>query len=105
MSKKLFIMIAMLIMIGSHSNASGKVVFETYCWGCHHETSVAFGPSFQEIANKRTKTQMITHISAPKSDFKELGYKRSVMPSFGTTLDKKELDLIIDFIMAQKDKK
>jgi mono/diheme cytochrome c family protein len=84
---------------------SGEKVFRAYCWGCHHQTSMAFGPSFKQIANSRTKTQMITHISAPKSDFKELGYKRTVMPSFGTTLNKKELDLIIDFIIKQKDSK
>ena len=103
--KKRYLLVLVLATSLYSSSLDGKKVFETYCWGCHHETSVAFGPSFQEIANKRTKTQMITHISAPKSDFKELGYKRSVMPSFGTTLNKKELDLIVDFIMAQKDKK
>jgi len=104
MKTVIFWIVLFCIMYANELN-TGEKVFREYCWGCHHETSVAFGPSFQEIANKRTKTQMITHISAPKSDFKELGYKRSVMPSFGTTLDKKELDLIIDFIMAQKDKK
>jgi len=104
MKTVIFWIVLFCIMYANELN-TGEKVFREYCWGCHHETSVAFGPSFQEIANKRTKTQMITHISAPKSDFKELGYKRSVMPSFGTTLNKKELDLIIDFIMAQKDKK
>jgi cytochrome c551/c552 len=33
---------------------NGEKVFKDYCWGCHHQTSIAFGPSFQEIANKRT---------------------------------------------------
>ena len=84
---------------------SGEEVFRKYCWGCHHETSMAFGPSFSQIAKTRTKTQMLTHISAPKSDFKELGYKRTVMPSFGTILTSKEMDLIIKFIIEQKDTK
>ena len=81
---------------------SGKKVFETYCWGCHHQTSTAFGPSFQEIASHRTKEQIITHIMAPKSDYKQLGYKRSVMPSFGNTIKQNELDLITDFILSFK---
>jgi mono/diheme cytochrome c family protein len=80
-------------------------VFKTYCWGCHHQTSMAFGPSFSQIANSRTKDQIITHISSPKSDYKQLGYKRTVMPSFGTTLNKKELDLIVEYILEQKGKK
>jgi len=103
--KNIIFYITLLTVVNSATLDTGEKVFREYCWGCHHETSMAFGPSFNEIANKRTKIQMITHISAPKSDFKELGYKRSVMPSFGTTLNKKELDLIVDFIMAQKDKK
>jgi mono/diheme cytochrome c family protein len=63
---------------------------------------MAFGPSFKQIANTRTKEQIITHILAPTSDFKELGYKRSVMPSFATVLNPKELDLIIDYIYENK---
>ena len=84
---------------------TGEQVFRAYCWGCHHQTAQAFGPSFKQIANTRTKTQMMTHIASPKSDYKSLGYKRSVMPSFGTTLSKKELDLIIGFINSCKDMK
>ena len=89
-------------LFGSLNN--GEDVFRAYCWGCHHQTATAFGPSFSKIANTRTKNQIITHISAPKSDFKQLGYKRTVMPSFGTTLDKKELNLIVEFILEQKGK-
>ena len=85
--------------------STGEKVFRAYCWGCHHQTAVAFGPSFNQIANTRDKTQIITHIASPKSDYKSLGYKRSVMPSFGTTLTKKEIDLIVDFIISYKDKK
>ncbi len=84
---------------------TGEKVFRAYCWGCHHQTAQAFGPSFKQIANNRTKDQMITHIMAPKSDYKQLGYTRSVMPSFGDTLSKKEIDLIIDFIKSCKDMK
>jgi mono/diheme cytochrome c family protein len=81
---------------------TGEKVFRAYCWGCHHQTSTAFGPSFEQIASTRTKDQMITHIMSPKSDYKQLGYRRSVMPSFGDTLNPKELDLITNFILSFK---
>lgn len=84
---------------------SGEKVFRDYCWGCHHQTSVAFGPSFEQIANKRTKAEIQGHIIAPKSMYKQLGHKRSVMPSFKDTLSQKELDLITDFILSFKTKK
>ena len=81
---------------------TGEEVFRAYCWGCHHQTAVAFGPSFEDIASKRTKVQIVTHIMAPKSDYKQLGYKRTVMPSFGDTLKSKELNLIADFVLSYK---
>ena len=30
----------------------GKAVFERYCWGCHHQSAMAFGPPFSQIAKK-----------------------------------------------------
>jgi len=89
----------------SKSLTTGEKVFKAYCWGCHHQTAVAFGPSFQEIANRRLKGEKIGHIMAPKSDYKQLGYKRSVMPAFVNTLSSHELELITDFILSFKDKK
>jgi mono/diheme cytochrome c family protein len=83
-------------------NLTGEEVFRTYCWGCHHETSVAFGPSFESIANKRTKGEIQGHIIAPKSTYKQLGYKRSVMPSFKDKLNQNELDAITSFIFETK---
>ena len=83
---------------------TGKKVFETYCWGCHHQTSVAFGPSFEQIANQRTRGEIQGHIVSPKSTYKQLGHKRSVMPAFGDKLSQKELDLITDFILSFKGK-
>ena len=84
---------------------SGKKVFETYCWGCHHQTSMAFGPSFTEIANKRDKGEIQGHIINPKATYIQLGYKRSVMPTFEKKLSQKELDIITDYILSFKDKK
>lgn len=83
----------------------GKKVFKTYCWGCHHQTSMAFGPSFKEIANKRTKQEIMAYIISPISIYKQQGYKRSVMPSFIDELSTKELESITQYILLYKDKK
>ncbi len=85
-----------------NGNTTGQKVFETYCWGCHHQTSVAFGPSFEEIASKRTEGEIKGHIIDPKSMYKQLGHKRSVMPPFN--LSPKELNLITEFILSYKPK-
>jgi len=103
--KLLFVTIILYTAINAKDLNTGEEVFKAYCWGCHHQTAVAFGPSFEYMANNRSKIQIITHISSPQSDYKSLGYKRSVMPSFGTTLTKKELYLITDFIISYKDTK
>jgi len=81
----------------------GKKVFETYCWGCHHQTAMAFGPPFSEIAAKRSKNDIIAYIASPKSLYKEFGYKRSVMTQLD--LSAEELDSISDYILSYKGKK
>lgn len=78
----------------------GKAVFEKYCWGCHHQISTAFGPSFNQIANTRTKEQIMAHIADPKNSYKNLGYKRSAMPQFSLSAD--ELITITDYIFSFK---
>ena len=98
-----FILISITIVNAQDiKNTTGQKVFETYCWGCHHQTSVAFGPSFEEIASKRTEGEIKGHITDPKSMYKQLGHKRSVMPPFN--LSTKELDLITEFILSFKPK-
>ena len=82
---------------------TGKKVFETYCWGCHHQTAMAFGPPFNEIASKRTKAEIEAYIASPKSMYKAFGYKRTVMTQLH--LNAKELDLISDYILSYKGKK
>jgi len=82
---------------------SGKKVFETYCWGCHHQTAVAFGPPFSEIASKRTVEEIQAMITDPASVSKVLGYKRNAMPAF--TLNPQELKAITAYILSFKDKK
>jgi len=78
----------------------GKKVFETYCWGCHHQTAVAFGPSFSQIASMRNSDEIRAMITDPKSVSKILGYKRNAMPAFKLT--DKELTLISDYILSYK---
>jgi mono/diheme cytochrome c family protein len=82
----------------------GEKVFKKYCWGCHHQTSLAFGPSFSEIASKRTKQQIISHIMSPQGDYKALGYSRSVMPAFGGVITNQELNDITNYILSFKGK-
>jgi mono/diheme cytochrome c family protein len=80
---------------------SGKKVFETYCWGCHHQTAVAFGPPFSEIASKRDTATIRAMITDPKSVSKTLGYKRNAMPAF--TLKEDELKAIAKYILSYKE--
>ena len=102
---KIALVLAFFLSLSNASNIDGEKVFTQYCWGCHHQTSVAFGPSFQEIADKRTIGEIQWHIIAPKSTYKQLGHKRSVMPSFKDTLSQEELDAITNFIISHKSKK
>ena len=103
---KLTIFVMFLFNIASADSLNtGEKVFKAYCWGCHHQTSVAFGPSFEDIANKRDRGEIQGHIVSPKSTYKQLGHKRSVMPSFGEKLSQKELDLITEFILSFKGNK
>ncbi len=82
---------------------SGKKVFETYCWGCHHQTAVAFGPSFAEIASKRNADEIRAMITDPASVSKTFGYKRNAMPAF--KLSEEELKAITDYILSFKSAK
>lgn len=106
--KKVYITLALLINvisadpINNNDLDTGEKVFKAYCWGCHHETSLAFGPSFAQIANTRTKGEIQGQIVTPQSMYKQLGYKRTAMPAFGDTLSQKEIDLITDFIISFK---
>ena len=92
-----FIMLGLSSPLMAHS---GKRVFETYCWGCHHQTAVAFGPSFAEIASKRTAEEIQAMITDPKSISKVFGYKRNAMPAF--TLTEDEMNDITKYILTYK---
>jgi mono/diheme cytochrome c family protein len=102
--QKIHILFFVTILLNSLLFAdSGKKVFETYCWGCHHQTAVAFGPPFSEIASKRTVEEIQAMITDPASVSKVLGYKRNAMPAF--TLNPQELKAITAYILSFKDKK
>ncbi len=101
---KIFTSFLILLVLSSLAYAdSGKKVFETYCWGCHHQTAVAFGPSFADIASKRTAEEIQAMITDPISISKVFGYKRNAMPAF--KLDAKELKDITDYILSYKESK
>ncbi|MBU0925084.1 cytochrome c [bacterium] len=102
---KIPLVLIFFFTISNASQVNGEKIFKQYCWGCHHETSVAFGPSFEQIANQRTVAEIQGHIIAPKSMYKQLGHKRSVMPSFKDELSQEQLDAITDFILSYKSKK
>ncbi len=80
----------------------GLSIFKEKCWGCHHQTAMAFGPPFSEIAKKRSRDEMIAQILDPQNTYKHLGYKRNAMPAF--KLSPRELKSITDYIMSFKDK-
>jgi len=84
----------------SANELDGKKVFETYCWGCHHQTAVAFGPPFSEIASKRSAEEIQAYIIDPESMYKAFGYKRTVMTKL--KLNDKEREAVADYILSYK---
>ena len=100
MSKNILLFLMICFLSPSVFAIEGKKVFETYCWGCHHQTAVAFGPTFQEIASKRTADEIKAMITDPKSVSKIFGYKRNAMPSF--KLSDENLSAITNYILSYK---
>jgi len=82
---------------------SGKAVFETYCWGCHHQSAEAFGPSFTQIASQRSAEEIRAMIIDPESVSKVFGYNRNAMPPF--KLSEEELKAISTYILSFKAEK
>jgi cytochrome c len=100
--KKYLLLTLLFSSFLSADNLDGEKVFQTYCWGCHHQTAMAFGPPFSQIATKRTKAEIMAYISSPELMYKEFGYKRTVMTQLD--LNSEELDLISDYILSYKGK-
>ena len=80
--------------------AKGEALFLKLCWGCHHQTAEAFGPSFASIAQKRSDGEIQGQILHPELLYKELGYTRNAMPPFALTGE--ELQDITAYIQSFK---
>ena len=102
MIKKYLIITVILSSLLYSSELDGKKVFETYCWGCHHQTAVAFGPPFTEIASKRSYEEIQAYIIDPESMYKAFGYKRTVMTKL--KLNDKEREAVANYILSYKGK-
>lgn len=89
-----------IIPVGAADLANGEKIFHQSCWGCHHPTAEAFGPSFHDIALKRSDGEIKGQIVRPDLLYKNLGYARNSMPSF--TLTGEELDDITAYIKSFK---
>ncbi len=94
------VVVAMFIVTISLFGVTGKKVFETYCWGCHHQTAVAFGPPFEVIASQRSAEEIRAMITDPSSVSKSFGYRRNAMPAF--TLSEENLSAITSYILSYK---
>ena len=101
--KKILILLLLFIAVIDAKELDGKKVFQTYCWGCHHETAMAFGPPFSQIANKRTADEIEAYIISPSSMYKAFGYKRTVMTQFNLKDDEREA--VTKYILSFKGKK
>lgn len=96
-------------MLKTHPDAAledaqpqGKNVFQKYCMGCHHETIVAFGPPFAEIAARRSEEEIRLHIAMPKESAAAHNYKINSMPVIPLTA--REMDDIVAYIASFKGK-
>lgn len=85
---------------GADDIAKGEKIFLKLCWGCHHQSADAFGPSFSFIANKRSSAEIKGQIVSPDTMYQALGYKRNSMPAFA--LNNEELDAITVYIESFK---
>lgn len=101
MKKYIFIFISFTTFLFSNET-DGYSVFQKYCWGCHHQTSEAFGPPFKEIASKRSIDEIKAYILAPEGMYEAFGYKRTVMTKLN--LSEEERDAVAKYILSYKGK-
>ena len=94
--------LAALALYGGQSE--GEKLFKRYCWGCHHQTAEAFGPSFASIAAKRNKETIMAMMTDPKEVSKRLGYRRNAMPSFND-LTAAQKEALAEYILQFKEEK
>jgi len=100
--RRVAVVLAVVLALSLYGHAlEGKKVFETYCWGCHHQTAVAFGPPFAEIAAKRDAATIRAMITDPVAVYKTLGYARNAMPPF--VLKEDEMQAITAYVLSFKE--
>lgn len=100
--KKILFIILVAASCSWATELDGKAVFEKYCWGCHHQTAMAFGPPFNEIAKKRSFEEIQAYILDPESMYRAFGYKRTAMSKL--TLTDKEREVVARYILTYKGK-
>jgi len=74
----------------------GGEVFRQKCWGCHHPTHEAFGPSFRWIYENRNENIIRSYISHPHATYEALGYAKTSMPKI--TIGAEEMEFLLSFI-------
>ncbi len=78
----------------------GYEVFMERCWGCHHPTRTAFGPSLRWIAKHRSREEIISQLVDPEDTSKLLGYERNAMPRID--LSQEEINALLSYIESLK---
>ena len=78
----------------------GYEVFMEKCWGCHHPTREAFGPSIAWIARHRSGEEILSQLIDPERTSKLLGYGRNAMPRM--KLSPEEIEALFSFIESFK---
>ncbi|WP_295102105.1 cytochrome D1 domain-containing protein [uncultured Candidatus Kuenenia sp.] len=74
----------------------GGEVFRQKCWGCHHPTYEAFGPSFRWIYENSNENMIRAYITNPQTAYKTLGYAKATMPEIKTGAE--EVEFLLSFI-------
>ncbi|MBI3929584.1 MAG: c-type cytochrome [Armatimonadetes bacterium] len=74
----------------------GRQVFMEKCWGCHHPTRQAFGPSLRSMAQNRTQAEIWAQILSPQTTHRRLGHPRNAMPRI--RLRPEEIVVLVSYI-------
>jgi mono/diheme cytochrome c family protein len=74
----------------------GQEVFSARCWGCHHPSSMAFGPSLKWISENRSRGEILAQVMAPEHNYRQLGYEDNAMPRI--PLGAQELEALVSLI-------
>ncbi|MEW6283532.1 MAG: cytochrome D1 domain-containing protein, partial [Candidatus Eremiobacterota bacterium] len=77
----------------------GRQVYMERCWGCHHPTREAFGPSLAAIFRRRPTSDIWAQILNPEGMHARLGYRRNAMPRL--ELKPEEIEALISYMKEQ----